>query len=448
MTVRWARQTHSAPGQDHLGEQRSAPRRQGVLALQRTAGNAAVARLLQPPTESDTSAAVQRWFEPGSTTAVLDPKVSPYDNQWTKTPEGRRIKNVTWEENNSDPKSVFRFTNDQGHWQANGWTHKFQETGWGLWWYDATHGAWKQGRPSPREYRQARPGERRSLVTVEHGYTHEAEVPMWVLRRSRRTYLGRVNARSVDVRALDRLARVLYLKLDPHWASPHLATADVGGTLYVAGNTGGRNVTNQEADLARQQLRDTLDLTKSLPKSLPRRARRDAIKLRAMVTGDYQAAHLESGTELDRIIAIASAPIVWLNVGVGGEGSLHGEMAILNELYEEFKRKPRNRSMPLLDRHLGGVKLACGPCTYAFEAFNYYVARPLGYRVVFSGGHRGGYPNWKIPTVLEQNDEAVTWFKDQLPKGWTLDEAGILRSDSMAEGVKQRPDDSDSEWEG
>jgi hypothetical protein len=88
-------------------------------------------------------------------------------------------------------------------------------------------------------------------------------------------------------------------------------------------------------------------------------------------------------------------------------------MTVLTELDKELQANPN--AGPLIVRSLGGVKLACGACKLAFEAYNQFIAAPLGYSVKVSGTHGGFYQGWLCPTVIRNHTNALNYVKAGLP---------------------------------
>ena len=102
---------------------------------------------------------------------------------------------------------------------------------------------------------------------------------------------------------------------------------------------------------------------------------------------------------------------------------------------------------PLITKPLGGVKLACGACRLAFEAYNREIAAPLGYRVKVSGTHGGFYNGWQAPPVIRANARALAVVTAGLPKGASLSSEGVLLGVDESGSRYHDPDESDSEWE-
>ncbi|MEU5419343.1 hypothetical protein [Streptomyces sp. NPDC020667] len=55
---------------------------------------------------------------------------------------------------------------------------------------------------------------------------------------------------------------------------------------------------------------------------------------------------------------------------------------------------------------MGGAKLACAACQWAYEATNRHIAAQYGYEVVASGSHGQLFNRWIMPDWLEENEAA------------------------------------------
>lgn len=418
-----------------------------LLALQRQAGNRAVAM------------AVQRWYEPkpGSPTPRSGcPPVSP------KQTDGLR-----WDDNGKEPRNAYRFVDDSGQgWESPGTKQPFAKSDWNQhvekkdeagekkkreksWWFDVTEGKWRD-KIVPETYRAALAAERPSTLEGlgRRGYDSADQVPVYVKMRYRPKPDSHksTKTRTAELRTLDRAARVLAGALVPEVSSPHLATLPIGGSLQIAGNTGTRHVRSEEAAHAEELLAAARDPGKPLPTG--RRSRKDALKLRALATGDYQAHHKKESASLGGLAATLQLPARWRNVGVSGGPAEHGELTLLGSLLEDMRAHRRDPGAPVIV-YLGGVKLACQACWWALGAFNEHLARPLGYRVKASGTHLGLFPGWRMPDYLWNIPEAKAGLARNLPGGWSFDKNGVLSEDKPGPEQKnyQDPEESGSDWE-
>jgi hypothetical protein len=421
-----------------------------ILSLQRQVGNRTA------------TAVLQRWMEPkGDVVPRLD--YIPVG--------GKQTPGLLWEENNKPPRYVYRYKDSTDQWwESDGKTNfkkidppapekpvatsatakkrakkkKVKEST--IHWYDATEKSWKIG-DNPTTYRQARPAERPELADFgEHGYEDAATVPVLVKMKYRPRPQSKPSKknRSPELRALDRTARVMSGALEPEVSSPHLAAAIVNGELVVAGNTGDRNVRGAEKLKADELLDNSLDASQRMHGQ--GRSARDARKLRAIGSGDYQAHHTESADALDEIAGALTLQTKWQNVGIGGKGANHGELTVLGQMYEDMQKNPNTTGTTVVIP-LGGLKLACQACWWSIGIFNDVLAEPLGYRVKVSGTHHGLFTGWKMPKYLADNPQAKAAFEGKLPKGWKLNGIRLDHTGPEEQPGNQEPDDSESEWE-
>lgn len=329
-------------------------------------------------------------------------------------------------------------------------------------WYDLTESSrgWKRGDPPPT-HRLAAPAERRIFkdprrfekAWKERGFSSAEDVPMYVKMRYRLTAKSggskktssstQKKERAPELRAEDRIARILYSQLGL-LSSPHLAVGIVGGEVHVAGNKGDRYVKEEERQAADKALDDVLS---GKPISADKGLHKDAVKLVALMAGDYQAVHSEHAHELGEVRDALRLRSRWSNVGASGEAkySEHGEMTVLGDLLLDMEKNPGDPKRPVTVP-LGGVKLACKACVFALGVANRFIAEPLGYVVKASGSHGELFPNWRIPDWLwDHKDARAAMLKMTLPPGWKFD-GRVLTGPYKAPGG-QNPEDSDSDWE-
>jgi hypothetical protein len=394
---------------------------------------------------------LRRWWEPMKQTVAERGIPSralpqPVPGKSPKNQDG-----VRWEDKGGEPRHAYRFVDAQNRgFEAADIAKPFVQNDWhraaeraAVWWFDATTSTWQRGE-APADRRTALPEERPADVGTDlHGYASPADVPVYVKARYRPKKDSKKTKRDrgPGLRALDRAARVLMQDM-PSEGTPHLATAAVGGSLVVAGNTGTRNVTGAAATEGTENLGHALDPRKR--SHAGRRAAKDATKLRALQSGDYRAKHPDADAELRQVSRALTAPPIWRNVDAPGPAAEHGEMTVLADLHTELAANP-NRTGTLIVRKLGGVKLACGACAVAFEAYNRFVAARLGYAVDVSGTHGGFYNGWRVPDVIWNNPAALAHVRARLPG--RLDNRGVLYGIDDSSSGYHDPEESDSEWE-
>lgn len=404
-------------------------------------------------------ARLRRWWQPAATTPPekgIEPRPLPQPVP-TAPPRGKKqTAGVRWEEVNKDPRQAYRFVDasDVG-WEAVDGQSPFKATDWhkakekaqaraAAWWVDGADGSWHQGEP-PATLRPALAEERPDLSTARdlHGYATAGDVPVFVKARYRPTKGSRKTkgGRSAGLRALDRAARLLMTPVSEE-ETPHLATATSGGQMLVAGNTGKRSTAKTTTVQADEVLSGALDESEPLPEG--RRARKDALKLRALRSGDYRAHHARDG-DLEEVSGALGSPPAWGNVDAWEGHAEHGEMTVLQAVHQDLAAAPN--AGPVITKPLGGVKLACGACRLAFEAYNREIAAPLGYRVKVSGTHGGFYNGWQAPPVIRANARALAVVTAGLPKGASLSAEGVLLGVDESGSRYHDPEESDSEWE-
>jgi hypothetical protein len=391
---------------------------------------------------------LRRWYR-----AEPPPRPQPdhqYPPRGKKQPTG-----IRWDEVKDDKvhRDVHRFVDsDNRGWEAPDATSRpFAQTDWHraaekaqAWWYDATASRWKQGEP-PATHRKALAEERPALTTDLHGYPSAAAVPVYVKAKYRQKAGTKTknDRRGPGLRALDRAARVLMQGM-PETGTPHLATATDGGKLRVAGNTGARHVTVSQSEQGSVNLAKALDTSERLAPS--GRAAKDARKLRALQSGDYRAHHAKDEGQLTELSTALKSPPVWSNVGLSRGSAEHGEMTVLADVHKDLTAHPNTTGTKIV-KPLGGVKLACGACALAFQAYNKFIAAPLGYTVKVSGTHGGFYVGWRCPDVIWNDAAALKYVREGLPEDAYLDPGGVLLGVTDSTSGYHDPEDSDSEWE-
>lgn len=227
-----------------------------------------------------------------------------------------------------------------------------------------------------------------------------------------------------DTRMLNRMARFMMdaprgtqgMSLSKV-GTPHLALTVIDDKVHIAGNSG-LEPDHKDAALKR------LDANKV--RQAAKAGDHDAKKLVELLDGKY------SDTANGSFGAIESAAVKpesmqWHNLHKPSKGVIHGEMALLDEIAQEMRRKARSGDGELQDWPIAGRKRDCLPCHWAFAIFNTHIAKPLGYRITSSGSHGGGFLNWKMPKWMVDNAATkgamTAKLKEErmeLGKGYTL----------------------------
>ncbi|MFJ1709114.1 hypothetical protein [Kitasatospora sp. NPDC088346] len=325
-------------------------------------------------------------------------------------------------------------------------------------WFDATSGTW-ESRPIDRtRYRIANAFDR-SLVTgiltatvAANGYADADAVPVYSLRRYRpRPGRATTGTRPAELRMLDRVARI-GMGVVGDSSTPHLAaTVMPNSRLGIAGNTGNRMVTS--ADQARVDREFTDFANPSVRPYGEPRSDKDLRKFRALLSGDYADAHGNS-TEMATIASAIRGGADWTRslVGAAGPGSQHGEMTMLAEHVQHWRANPVPTGQPVRIVNMGGFKLACAGCQWAFDVTNDTVGRQYGYRVVASGTHGQLYPGWLMPDWLANDTtarNAVMAKAAAAGASFRRNAQGRyqLQGQVSAASSSHNPADSESDWE-
>ncbi|SER50776.1 hypothetical protein SAMN04487983_1017100 [Streptomyces sp. yr375] len=297
-----------------------------------------------------------------------------------------------------------------------------------------------------------------------HATTESAAPPVQRAPTFTRTGAPAESDRDAALRMLDRVARTaerVILAGNPkarNKFTPHLAVNLLpDGSLGISGNTGKRVVTEQQRQTIEQEIRGFAD--GSAPRAghnawgssadQRQRERQDRSKLRALDAGSYAEHHPES-PELADIYEALHKPIRWFSIGTPvkkGVPAQHGEMTLLGEQVAAWKRAPRDPDDPKTV-HMGGVKLACVACQWAFDAVNETIGRDLGYRVVAAGAHGQFFPNWLMPQWMRGEQAVVDVIRSraaaidaELTNDWVVN--GELATGDFVHD----PPDSGSEYE-
>ncbi|HEV2779410.1 MAG TPA: hypothetical protein VGX25_08405 [Actinophytocola sp.] len=289
--------------------------------------------------------------------------------------------------------------------------------------------------------------------TYLHGHWSASDTEVYIRRRYRRVSGGRpTQTDDARLRMLDRVARLAHVPDDD--GSPHLAVAvnPESGTLAFAGNSGRTRVVRSD-----QQRRGSERLGQAigsgeLGPDFPSddRLRKDALKVRALLAGDYAAVHGSDWAPL--VEALRTPDEAWHNVDDTSKFVEHGEMTLLGSLLLWMQTNPAPPGDKVIP--IGGVKLTCGACQWAVEAFNEHIGGPLGYRVATSGDHGGLFAGWAMPDWLVEHPPAYESVAEKATAaGWTfIRQSGryVLRpvgdDDPRAHSLIQAYE-SDSDWE-
>lgn len=202
----------------------------------------------------------------------------------------------------------------------------------------------------------------------------------------------------VSRRMLDRIARALTRAI----STPHLATILLPNKqIGVAGNSGGKKVNRTKQRHAIETFINYINAhPDDLKGKLSNRDEQDRIKIRHLFSGGYGRPHpddplladIANSLHLDNIFA-------WTQVIEGSQGSQHGELTLLSDEVGRW----RKHGEPRRTVHIGGVKMACRACQWAFDATNEYIGIDLRYEVQASGTHNVLFPFWLMPKFLEDN---------------------------------------------
>ncbi|WP_053717658.1 eCIS core domain-containing protein [Saccharothrix sp. NRRL B-16348] len=322
------------------------------------------------------------------------------------------------------------------------------------WWlaFDGSGFSWRSDAVDPVLLREALPAEREYAANstahhLEAGYASPDDVPVYVVRRFRQTVASGADDRDAGLRAGDRVARLTH-RAAAEGGSPHVASTVLpDGSLGLAGNTGRAHVTSNDAVEMDEALREPISAEDD-----NRRQTKDAVKFGATVSGDYGSAHPESASLPGWTAAIRDARANgarYFELDQGGSGSQHAELTLLGQHVENWQ-SGNARNVPA-EIQLGGVKMSCAACQWAFEATNRHIV-PIGYTVVASGSHGQPFNGWIMPKWLEANPAAKKEVEERAkPAGGYFEENAdgyrVLYFDEEVDNAVHGPPHSDSEWE-
>lgn len=343
-------------------------------------------------------------------------------------------------------------------------------------WYNKSANKWEKGKPDDT-YRQTLREERPDIIPeyVSHKYSRQEDVPVFV-KRSIRTVDNLLtptvpkgvifpsdtiqpggetdSLRDPSTRMLDRVARLMGKETD----SPHLAVVLINDQILIAGNTGRKRVSGVQK-LAAEEVIKIVKLLIDLP-LVDDRTKKDRRKLRALMTGDYQRVHPDDAVKLDLIKEKLKA-LCWKSVDDQGHKvgkvttSLHGEMALLDEVKTYIMSHPNPAPNPIIRIPLSGVKRDCLFCQWAYALFNTYIAEPKGYKVITAGTHGNAYLNWEAPKWMFANatilDEMRTLVASKAQGKLKVNQgrgfAYVSEGSHIVRGQRMDPYESDSDMD-
>lgn len=262
--------------------------------------------------------------------------------------------------------------------------------------------------------------------------------------------------RPADLRMKDRIAREAHA---PNAGkTPHVAVTDVPGQgLRYASNSGAKKLSEAKQRSGLDSVGAAMDHAAELS-AVPRR-RKDQLKLRAALSGDYEKAHGDDSRLAATTRELRSSAGTWSRnpEHPKKDASVHGEMTLLGEQIANWRENPWPQGEGRIQEvAMGGVKKACGACQMAFEAANATIGATYGYRVVASGSHgemfRWRAPDWLTGAALQLVAEAAE------PRGYRFRERILEQTKEAAEAEsasgqprmtsdQHLPSDSESEWE-
>ncbi|MFE8954027.1 DUF4157 domain-containing protein [Streptomyces althioticus] len=297
----------------------------------------------------------------------------------------------------------------------------------------------------PETAEAAAPGFRQTKPTAEE----DRDVTLRMLDRMSRIALDTI--RATNGQFVDKKKKPVrsVKKITPHLA----VSLEQDGYLAIAGNTGDKKVTENdkkvvEAELARfVNGSDEVARAEDAQRS---RAGRDQTKVRALVEGSYLSEHSGAGGLLAVKKALEEGKVRWYAVGGASapNTSQHGEMTVLGQHVAKWLSNPKAKDEAPEKVMMGGVKLACACCDWAFQAVNEYIGRATGYEVVAAGAHGQFFPGWLMPEWMREHEAVVNAVREKAKaNGKELTERWVIEGEMSTERVTHDPDGSASEWE-
>ncbi|MFD9290745.1 DUF4157 domain-containing protein [Streptomyces sp. NPDC060030] len=277
--------------------------------------------------------------------------------------------------------------------------------------------------------------------------------------RYRQTNPSKTGTRSANLRTLDRMAREAHAPNARK--TPHVAVTNVPDTgLRYSSNSGLKKLSEEKQQAGLASVGAALD--HDAPLSEDPRRRKDQLKLRATLSGDYEGVHRDDPDLPATARALRSSVGTWTCNAEHSkkDASVHGEMTLLGEQIASWEGNPWPLGKgKIKEVHMGGVKKACGACQMTFSAVNATLGAEYGYRVVPSGSH-GEMFRWRAPEWLEgavfQQVGAAAGPRDYEFRNRILEQTAAGRKKAEAEqgagqtrmtSAQHLPSDSESDWE-
>lgn len=267
--------------------------------------------------------------------------------------------------------------------------------------------------------------------------------------------------RAAELRMLDRIARILIAGMRSGGAdtTPHLAVALVGGAFMVYGNTD-RPLDDRQKAGAYQFLNKARqgNTPENVPNGEGRRFSKDARKLHAFLTGQYEAPLDEEWRE--KFSKALRTQISWGALTSRGAQSqresahsgdvVHGEMNLLGHVIDEHMRPERQAhrsgsgaSGDVAQVHLGGFKKPCRACRWVIDAVNETVGVQYGFKVVAPATHANYYAHWAAPGWLKESRHKSIFDRVKVKAG----EAGQEFDGNKPSGRGERPSSTEQPHE-
>ncbi|MFF2729774.1 DUF4157 domain-containing protein [Streptomyces sp. NPDC058008] len=274
--------------------------------------------------------------------------------------------------------------------------------------------------------------------------------------RYRQVKPSKEGTRPANLRTQDRLAREAHAPNARK--TPHVAVTHVPGEgMRYSSNSGQKKLSEAKQQAGLASVDAAMD--SAAPLSDDARRRKDQLKLRATHTGDYEAVHNRDPDLAATATALRSSAGTW-NGGPAHDkkdASVHGEMTLLGEQISSWRASPWPLGAgKVKDVAMGGVKKACGACQMAFEAANATFGAEYGYRVVASGSHgemfRWRAPDWLTGPAFDQVGNAAAARNYEF-RGRILEQTREAAEESRnsepprLSSAQHLPSDSESEWE-
>lgn len=265
-----------------------------------------------------------------------------------------------------------------------------------------------------------------------------------------------------EQRSLNRLARGEWVTLSPQNKTPHLAMMVWHGKIYVAGNTDKVIIKREIYRSVLEELHRMLSMPKEdrlneIGKEMKKEADSDEVKTRyeetqakrqkihsklSKIAGrTYHNKEYQNNEIMNAIMNALANPAQYIVICQekiqfkqgeqleqkgkqqkqrGKRPPIHGEMLILDMLYDEYKdmeerdRQIKRRRMKKV--FAGGNLQDCIFCHWAFDIFNMVIGSKLGVMVVSSGTHGQIPGRWRIPRWMISEREAMDMLQERIEK--------------------------------